>query len=460
MRNIYVLLILILASCKKVDLAVPTSSTDNTTQTNNVFQGYKVDPNAKQLGSEYWYHNNSVIPDVIVGAFQGTNDGCCLYNQWFQGVVCGDFNNDGWIDVFNAGTTFNGPKSNFDFLIWNPTTKKFDSNNLFNDKSFKSFGGNKHTVRPCYLNDDNYVDLVIFDNGDEGISNSPDQPIRIVLSDGKGGYDLKEILTCENEIPLNKKEKGDVGDLNGDGLPDLLLPTNNCVYIYWGIKDFPYFTQTNRAKFVGDFKNFGTTTNNSFGEQVQFVGGNAYTAFIYDINNDGKNDIVIGKGEEHNNNLFPMQPTIVLNQGGGRFNSNGLIKLPFYRSDDNIHVTIQDIVVDDINGDGLKDIIATNDQSNGSSWAPWDIYCYIQQKDGSYVIDQTIFKYSINDFRRGDWKRKLVYYDFDGDGKKDISFVDAGSGVLHYKSVFIRTGNQFIEQDFYQYDKFAKLLGL
>ena len=92
--------------------------------------------------------------------------------------------------------------------------------------------------------------------------------------------------------------------------------------------------------------------------------------------------------------------------------------------------------------------------------APWDIYCYIQQKDGSYVIDQTIFKYSINDFRRGDWKRKLVYYDFDGDGKKDISFVDAGSGVLHYKSVFIRTGNQFIEQDFYQYDKFAKLLGL
>jgi len=31
-----------------------------------------------------------------------------------------------------------------------------------------------------YLNADNYVDIVVFDNGDEGIPNSPDEPIRIV----------------------------------------------------------------------------------------------------------------------------------------------------------------------------------------------------------------------------------------------------------------------------------------
>ena len=463
MRYLYFLLILILTSCSKQvpptvqNNVVPPPPTNVINVPENVFKGYKVDTNARQLGSEYWYHNTPVICDVMVAQFQSNIDGG-KYRWWFQAVVSGDFNNDGWIDVFNSGSNYNGPKANFSFLIWDTISKTYISKNLFNDKSFTSFGGNKHTIRPCYLNEDNYVDMVIFDNGDEGIRNSPDELIRIILSDGKGGYDLKEIQTCENEFPLNKKEKGDVGDLNGDGILDLLLPVNNCVYIYWGIKQFPYFTQTNRAKFVGDFVNFANLSNNSFGEKVEYVGGNAYTTFISDINNDGKNDIVIGKGEEHNHNLFPMQPVLLLNQGSGKFNSNGLVKLPFYRPDDQINVTVQDIVVDDVNGDGLKDMIAVNDQmsKNPNSWAPWDIYCYIQQKDGTYVIDKTIFQFSINSVRKGNWKRRLLYYDFNGDGKKDISYIDAGIGNLQYKSVFIRTGNQFVESDFYQYDKFAK----
>ena len=139
-----------LFGCSKGTTNINNNSNSNQTiDPLSTFKGYKVDPNARHLGSEYWYHNNPVIPDLVVGAFQGTNDGCCLYNQWFQGVVSGDFNNDGWIDVFNAGTSYNGPRSNFSFLIWNPTTKKFDKTNLFNDKSFTSFGGNKNTIRPC-----------------------------------------------------------------------------------------------------------------------------------------------------------------------------------------------------------------------------------------------------------------------------------------------------------------------
>ena len=463
MKYFQFLLIFILTSCSKqvtptVQNKVIPPSSPNVIINNpeNIFKGYKVDANARQLGSEYWYHNNPVLSDVMVGQFQSNIDGG-KYKWWFQAVVCGDFNNDGWIDVFNSGSSYNGPKANFSFLLWDTISKTYISKNLFNDKSFTSFGGNKHTIKPIYLNDDNYVDLVIFDSGDEGIQNSPDEPVRIVLSDGKGNYDLKEILTSENEFPSNKKEKGDIGDLNGDNIPDLLLPVSNCIYIYWGIKQFPYFTQSNRAKFVGDFVNFGNLGDNGFGEKVPYVAGNAYTTFIYDLNKDGKNDIVIGKGEKHSHNLFPMQSLVLLNQGSGKFNSNGLIKLPFYRSDDNVNVTIQDIIVDDVNGDGLNDIIAVNDQSTNSSWQPWDIYCYIQQKDGTYIIDKTIFQFSINSIRNGNWKRRLMYYDFNGDGKKDVSYIDDAMGFLKYKSVFIRTGNQFFESDFYQYDKFAKL---
>jgi hypothetical protein len=423
------------------------------------FMGYKVAANARQLGFEYWYHGTGVMPDLITEVFQTPYGGRTKYGTFFNGVVCGDFNNDGWIDVFNAGASYNGVQAPFDFLIWNPNLKKFEEKNLFNDKSFTSFGGNKHTIKPYYLNDDNYVDLVIFDNGDEGIPNSPDEPVRIVLSDGKGGYDLKAISTSENEFPINKKEKGAVGDLNGDGLPDLILPVLNNLYIYWGVKDFPFFSQTNRAKFVGDFTNFGNLSNNGFGELVPNIAGNTVTSFIGDINNDGKNELLLGCLEAHISNTYPAQPKILLNRGNGQFNASSINNLPFFYSNDNLGVSMQDAIFDDINGDGLKDIIAVNDQvyKNPTSWAPWEIYAYIQQQDGSFVIDKTFFTYTINSTRIGGWKPRLMYFDFDGDGKKDIGYMDsADNGELKSKSVFIRNGNKFIETDFFQFDPYAK----
>ena len=423
------------------------------------FMGYKVAANARQLGFEYWYHGTGVMPDLITAIFQKPYNGRSKYGTFFNGVVCGDFNNDGWVDVFNAGASYNGVQAPFTFLMWNTALKTFEEKNLFNDKSFSSFGGNKHTIKPYYFNDDNFIDLIIFDNGDEGIPNSPDELVRIVLSDGKGGYDLKSINTSENEFPPNKKEKGVVGDLNGDGLPELILPVLNNLFIFWGIKDFPFFSLTNRAKFVGDFKNFSNLSNNGFGEQVQYIAGSTVTAFVEDLNKDGKNELILGSFEERTTNTGPTQPKVLLNKGNGQFNSSSILNLPYFYQNDELGLCIQDAVFDDINGDGLKDIIAVNDQvyKNPRRWAPWEIYAYIQQSDGSFIIDKTIFTYTINSVRQGGWKPRLVYFDFNGDGKKDISYKDdADNGELKTKSVFIRTGNKFIETDYFQFDPYAK----
>jgi hypothetical protein len=453
-----------------LSITVTSKSTSSNTSNKSIvivnnplgrFMGYKVASNARQLGFEYWYHGTGVMPDLITAIFQKPYNGRSKYGTFFNGVVCGDFNNDGWVDVFNAGASYNGVQALFTFLIWNPTLKTFEEKNLFNDKSFSSFGGNKNTIKPYYFNDDNFIDLIIFDNGDEGIANSPDEPVRIVLSDGKGGYDLKAINTSENEFPPNKKEKGVVGDLNGDGLPELVLPVLSNLFIYWGIKDFPFFTLTNRAKFVGDFKNFSNLSNNGFGEQVQNIAGGTVTAFVEDLNKDGKNELILGSFEERATNIGPMQPKILLNKGNGQFNSSSILNLPYFYPNDELGLCIQDAVFDDINGDGLKDIIAVNDQvyKNPPRFAPWDIYAYIQQPDGSFVIDKTIFSYTINSVRQGDWKPRLFYFDFNGDGKKDISYKDgADNGELKSKSVFIRTGNKFIETDYFQFDPYAKSL--
>ena len=99
------------------------------------FMGYKVDQAAlslskqKDFGKSYW-RSNGVMMDLIIHVFQkplATNAFAVSQNFWggaLQAITTGDFNNDGYMDVFNGGTVFGGQiKATLTFLIWNPTTK-------------------------------------------------------------------------------------------------------------------------------------------------------------------------------------------------------------------------------------------------------------------------------------------------------------------------------------------------
>ena len=169
--------------------ATKTNALDN-------FTGYKVAANARQLGTEYW-ENTNVLSDIMICVFQKNYEVYAppqgeAYCAWTQSICNGDFNNDGYIDVFNSGTAFGGKKANLSFLIWNPVTLKFEEKNLINDKT--NFIGAPTKVSPIYLNDDNFVDLVIFGHQDESSPKNRIEPITICLSDGKGGYDLTELV--------------------------------------------------------------------------------------------------------------------------------------------------------------------------------------------------------------------------------------------------------------------------
>ncbi len=427
--------------------------------------GYRVNTALKQKDEINYWRDCGVMWDIIVRNFNILPNGQVNSNFIVQ-TIPGDFNNDGYIDIFNPGTgSYAGvPVDNAQWLIWNPSIKAFENKRLFNDKSLLYFGGNQRRSISYDINKDGYTDVVIYDSGDDGLNYTgprPLQPLRIVLSDGKGGYDLKDLNNITPKLMYN--HSGDIGDLNNDGYPDLVSATGNTIYISWGIPSYPYFSN-NVSYFSVDYFNPNLVSNNGFGDNVpQAAGADIIT--IADINKDGWNDIIEGCAEmsmKFDTYLpFDIKNRVLINQGKGRFNQNGIIQLPFYLDDMsniNIRPTNHDYRVIDFNDDGLNDIISTS----SLSYDNFHFNLYIQNKDGSFSLEKNKFTFTINQNNRikgsvpGYWKAWLVLYDFNGDGIKDVSYIDAinFNNELKTKSVFIKTGSQFIEQDFYQFDPY------
>ena len=408
------------------------------------FMGYKVDVTLKAKDEINYWRDCGVMWDVIMFKFGQPISGT-QWSGFMPQLIAGDFNKDGWIDVFNPGTGSFGSKvfDNLQWLIWNPQLKTYESSNLFNNKSFKSFGGNQRRSITYDINKDGYTDVVIFDHGDDIVSANPLQPIRLVLSDGKGSYELKDLNNITPTLKYN--HSGDIADLNKDGYPDLVVGTGD-MYISWGIPDYPYFS-SNVIYF-----NIWDNNNQNKG------GGGVYNIKIADVNKDGWLDIIEGSNENNKANTtylpFTLSSRILYNQGNGKFDNNAVTFLPFYMESS----LNNDFRVLDFDGDGLNDIIC----SGSVNYDDFFFHLYIQNKDGSFTMDNSKITYTINSQRHSgnpgsSWKPWLIFYDFNGDGLPDFSYIDPHNywnKSLTKKSVFIRTGNQFIEDDIYKYDVF------
>lgn len=407
----------------------------------------------KSLRREYW--ENIPLPrDLFLSIFQNSPRETQTEIQTV-GSSWGDFNLDGYLDIFNAGGSYDGTvRSNSAFLLYNRSKNVFEEVNLFNDKNIKILGGNTHTIIPKYLNNDDYLDLIVIDSGDEGREyQGPNEPVRIVLSDGKGGYDLKEIETNENDDFFiethSRKWGGDIGDLNNDGIDDLFLACNSINYIYWGVNEFPYFTKKNRIFFVSDYNN--QIFNNKEGKSIcSECADHTFDAKIIDIDKDGKNDVVLFGGDKKDY----FQNRILLNKtNNGNFSNENIIRLPL--NDSIKRNDIQDIIVDDFNEDGYLDIFYLLNKMDGT----YITKIYIQESPMLFKIKENFSNYSDNY-----GPTKLIYCDLNNDNIKDIFFLDSygdkkenlNSNRIYNKKALINKGNFFETFDLYLLNNFLK----
>ena len=450
MRYLFFLLSIVLVSCEKEITIIPIDPPSP--PVTKTYEGYKVNSNAKQLGKEYWLRGTGIPQDLIIQTFQNplplSNSFAYKHNfinaGWSQSVA-GDFNLDGWVDVFTPGAgDFISPS----FLIFNTKTNTYDETSLFNqDVKSLPFA---FKIIPYYLNEDDYVDMVVFTD------DSPETPIKLIVSDGTGKYNLIPIFENEDRTyPTSccgnatiTKAGGDIGDLDGDGLPEMVVGANNFMFIYKGIKGSPYFTSSGKKVFVEDEINFPNVNNNGFGESCSECAGNV--GVIADVNKDGINDIVLSVYESG-----LKSQKILLNKGQGRFNNSSILRLSQYGKE----TSTNDYVLTD-NGD----IIATNGFGVDGKSSYWNIFVYKKTNNG-YVLDKSVVEFNPNmkTKSRDGGKPKLLYYDYNKDGIKDIGYVDASWGdemgdknIMKYKTVFIKTGDKYVEHDFYQYDLVSK----
>ena len=442
------------------------------------FKGYIVNTNARQLGEDYWLRGTGVQRDLIIQAFQKTNplNPIQVSQNYIQGAwgasVCGDFNNDGYVDVFTPGTyssVYSNPTQavNMSFLIWDSVGKIFKDTSLLNDKSIKTFADASKTI-PLYLNNDIYLDLIVFP------TDYAATPIKLILSDGKGGYDVQTVSTIPDgfhtsfgQVAGITMTGGDVGDLNGDGLPDIFITAGGTNFIYWGITNPPYFTDINHATFIQDSINFKQFENNGFGISAPLCTPGD-DAVIKDINNDGIQDIILCHSEklDTSQGSWPNVQKVLINKGAGQFLNSSAITLPAFNPKLNTPIGNADYLTDDINGDGLIDLIAVTGQTElGIGFNGWNFSVYYQKPNGTFSIDTTVFKFMTNSKTRflDGGKSRLFYFDFNGDGKKDVGYIDINWGgeygpnnIMYNKTVFIREGNYFVEHSLYDFDYYAQ----
>jgi Bacterial Ig-like domain (group 3)/FG-GAP-like repeat len=301
------------------------------------------------------------------------------------------------------------------------------------------------------LNGDGVPDLVSNASGPFGNTISPS--FTVALGTGNGGFATKSSVTAPDTFTLNGYSFTGVskanaagyalGDVNGDGKPDLVfvgngLTAQNTGASMAGQSPFPvYFVALGN----GD-GTFQTPTPYAFPQVAPASGFDNQLAVsspqIADFNKDGHADLIFFYNDQAGGtgvNPYLQGFVVLAGAGNGTFSTTSTLTST-YGSTSAPATAKTDQITDiaDLNGDGVSDLLVVVPSFSVSTGATTQLQVFLGKGDGTFLTPTTVTVaanvYSIP-----------VLADLNGDGKADLAFLTEDASSQAGFAVALGNGN-------------------
>jgi hypothetical protein len=344
--------------------------------------------------------NNNNCPNGIVSLLLGNGDGTFQnpvnYNSgglYATSVAVGDVNGDGHLDLLVSNSCNNSSSCTsgaVGVLLGN------GDGTFQNAVQYLSGGETAQSVAVTDLNADGKLDLVVSNQCELNGNCQNGTSTTVLLGNGDGTFQLSASYASSssdfNGLMLPPVTSVMLGDVNGDGKPDVLV-TTSC--------DGNSITCSSGS--VSVLLGYGDGTLQA-GVIYSSAGASAYGVTTADVNGDGKPDVIVANECVSVSNCNNGAVTVLLSNGDGTFqpgvsySSGGLYALWLASAD--------------VNGDGNADIVVTNECVNSNDCSQGVVSVLLGNGDGTF---QSPITYSSNNDGE-----TVALADVNGDGKPDI----------------------------------------
>jgi len=274
------------------------------------------------------------------------------FTKWSIGVAFWDYNSDGRVDAMVGNFLAFDPQyvsASAPGLMPHPSEYKGQASMLYEQQPDGKFVD--VTVRNgLFYPDSKCMGLTVFDyddDGDQDIFQANDHQLNFLFRNDAGIY--KEVAVASG-VAANSKGNptgsmhGSIGDIDGDGLIDLLVTDLEYGALYRKIGN-------------GVFED----VTGSSGIEGPMAGKGSWGAQLFDYDNDGDLDIIAANGTAEE--LILQYPLLLENDGKGHFKNAGEMHGDYFTS----KRSGRGLAVWDFDNDGNIDIIISHVDKMGTA---------------------------------------------------------------------------------------------